>query len=60
MEWQEERKVDSARHFSYYYQTLEEALKVRYNEKLATFGGMENHYATITSASYEASVDWQH
>ena len=34
--------------------------KVRYNEKLAMLGGMEDPYATIASASSEASVDWQH
>ena len=53
-----ERKVDSGHCFSYYYQTLEEMSKVRYNEKLAMLGGMEDHYATIASASSEASVDW--
>ena len=50
-----ERKVDSGRRFSYYYQTLEEVPKVRSNEKLAMLGGMEDPYATIASASFETS-----
>ena len=40
--------------------TLEEVPKVRYNETLAMLGGMEDPYATIASASSEASIDWQH
>ena len=40
-----ERKVKSGRRFSYYYQTLEEVAKVRYNEELAKLGGMEDQYA---------------
>ena len=55
-----ERKVDSERCFSYYYQTREEVPKIMYNEKLAMLGSMEDHYATIASASSEANVDWQH
>ena len=45
--------------FSYYYQTLDEEAKVRYKVKLATVGGMEDPYFTISGASSEGSVDWQ-
>ena len=45
--------------YSYYYQTLEDVAKTRYDEKLAMLGGMEDPYITVGTSNSEESVDWQ-
>ena len=42
-----EEFVEPRCRFSYYYQTLEDVAKTRYDEKLAMLGGMEDPYTTI-------------
>ena len=45
--WNAERKVNSGRCFSYYYQTLEEVPKVRYNEKLPMLAGVDPEFLRV-------------